>query len=163
MRWATSMVKVLAMMNVPTNRAMPANTSRPCFRLLMEAEMASAWSSASCLPVVVSTSFAGRALSSSALSAVWLVPAAARTSISSYVPFLPNRACAVAVSNRARLPPAATLPSSVVKMPLTVGVRTGPSTESRTVSPTRYPARFAVAESISTSSSPCGAWPPTSG
>lgn len=61
---------------------------------------------------------------------------AAFTSISSYVPGLPNSFWAVAVSNSARLPPAATLPSSVVKIPVTTGLSTGPSTEMRTVSPT---------------------------
>ncbi len=53
MRWATSMVKVLAMMNVPTNSAMPAKTSRPVFMPLIAEAIALAWSSASCWPVVV--------------------------------------------------------------------------------------------------------------
>ena len=48
---------------------------------------------------------------------------AAFTSISSYSPGLAKSFCAVAVSNRVRLPPAATLPSSVVKMPVTVGLQ----------------------------------------
>jgi len=135
-RWATSMVKVLAMMKVPTKSAMPAKTSRPCLRPDIEEEINSAWSSASSLPVVVSTRSAGSALSSAAFSAVWEVPAAAFTSISSYVPGLPNSFWAVAVSYSARLPPAATLPSSVVKIPVMTGLRTGPSTERRTVSPT---------------------------
>lgn len=52
-RWATSIVKVLAMMNVPTNRAIPAKTSSAFFRPLMSAAICVAWSSASCLPVVV--------------------------------------------------------------------------------------------------------------
>jgi hypothetical protein len=64
------------------------------------------------------------------------VPDAAFTSISSYSPTRWKSCCAVAVSKRARLPPAATLPSSVVKTPAMVGLRTGPSTDSRTVSPT---------------------------
>lgn len=97
-RWATSMVKVLAMMNVPTKSAIPAKTSRPCFSPLIDAEICSAWSSASCLAVVVSTSFVPSALSSPAFSAVWEVPEAAFTSISSYVPALPNSSCAVGVS-----------------------------------------------------------------
>ncbi len=162
-RWATSMVKVLAMMNVPTKSAMPAKTSSPCFRPDIEAEIASAWLSASSCPVVVSTVSFGRALSSSAFSADWLTPAFALTSIWSYVPGLPNSCWAAAVSKRARLPPAATLPSSVLKMPVIFGSRTGPSTDSRTVSPTSYPARFAVCESMRTSPSPLGACPLTSG
>ncbi len=136
MRWATSMVKVLAMMKVPTKSAMPAKTSSPCFMPLIEEAMASAWSSASFSAVVVSTRSFGSALSSSAFSAAWVTPSFALTSISSYVPALPKSFCAVAVSNRVRLPPAATPPSSVVKTPTTFGVMTGPSTDIRTVSPT---------------------------
>lgn len=135
-RWATSMVNVFAMMKVPTKSAMPAKTSSPCLSPLIEDEIISACSSASSLPVSVSTRSVGSALSSADFSAVWEVPEAAFTSISSYVPGLPNSFWAVAVSKRARLPPAATLPSSVVKMPVTTGFRTGPSTEIRTVSPT---------------------------
>jgi len=124
------------MMKVPTKRAMPAKTSRPCLRPLIDAEIVSAWSAASLALVVVSTLSAGSALSRAAFRAVCETPGAALTSISSYVPVLPNSFWAVAVSKRVRLPPAATLPSFVVKMPEITGVRTGPSTEIRTVSPT---------------------------
>lgn len=77
------MVKVLAMMKVPTNSAIPAKTSSPCFIPLIEAAIISAWSSASCLPVSVSTRSLGRALSRADFRALCEVPAAARTSISS--------------------------------------------------------------------------------
>ncbi len=46
-RWATSIVKVLAMMKMPTNRAMPAKTSSIVFMELIDDEIISAWSSAS--------------------------------------------------------------------------------------------------------------------
>ncbi len=80
-RWATSMVKVLAMMNVPTNRAIPAKTSRAVCMPLIDRAMVSAWSSASCLPVVVRTVPSGSALSSSALSAACETPGFAVTLI----------------------------------------------------------------------------------
>lgn len=68
-RWATSMVKVLAMMNVPTKSAMPAKTSSPDLSPLIEEAIISAWSSASCLAVVVSVCPLGSALSKADFSA----------------------------------------------------------------------------------------------
>ncbi len=135
-RWATSMVKVLAMMKMPTNSAIPAKASRPVFMPSMLLAICSAWSSASFLPVVASTPSRGSTLSTAAFRALWDVPGAAFTSISLYAPGAANSFCALAVSNSARLPPAATVPSSVVKMPVSFASRTGPSTEIRTVSPT---------------------------
>lgn len=78
----------------------------------------------------------GSALSTAWRRAAWEVPAAASTSISWYPPAVLNSFCAVPVSNRASEPPAATRPSSVVKMPVSFCSRTGPSAEIRTVSPT---------------------------
>jgi hypothetical protein len=156
------MVKVLEMMKVPTKRAMPANTRRPLSMELICDAMRSAWSSASHSPVAVETP-SGTTASSAARRSSWPVPGAARTKISSYSPVRWNSFCAVAVSKRARLPPAATAPSSVVKTPVRVGVRTGPSTDSRTVSPTWYPPSRAVRSSRATSSAPCGARPSASG
>ncbi|CAM5319056.1 hypothetical protein SRIMM317S_06823 [Streptomyces rimosus subsp. rimosus] len=127
------MVKVLAMMKMPTKSAMPAKTSRPVFMPSMLLAIISAWSSAIFLPVTDSA-VSGSTLSTADFSASWDVPGAAFTSISLNSPGSANSFCAVAVSNSARLPPAATAPSSVVKMPETFISRTGPSTDSRTVS-----------------------------
>ena len=43
---ATTIEKVLAMMNVPTKSEIPAKTSIPCFSPLIDEEIVSAWSSA---------------------------------------------------------------------------------------------------------------------
>ncbi len=130
------MVKVLAMRKMPTKSATAAKASRAVFMPCMLSSITLASASASSLPVEVVALSLGSALPIACWSAAWDVPAAASTSISVYPPDSPNSFCAVRVSNRASEPPAATRPSSVVKMPVSFCCRTGPSADIRTVSPT---------------------------
>lgn len=59
-RWAISMVKVLAMRKMPTNSAMPANASSMVLRLDSPLSMSFACWSASALPVCAVASFGSR-------------------------------------------------------------------------------------------------------
>jgi hypothetical protein len=151
-------VKVFAMMKMPTNSEIPAKTSIAVCMPLMLFLIVSDWSAASFLPV---TAFdpAGRISCAWSFSSLCEVPGAAFSVIWSYCPISANSRCAVGVLKSTRVPPAATLPSSVSKTPTMRCLSTGPSTDMRAVSPTSNPTRFAVAASIATSWERCGARP----
>ncbi len=157
-RWATSMVKVLAMMKTPTNSAIPAKTSSPVRMPDMPCSIMRACSSAISSPVEVRV-FAGRTSRTRFSNSRWLTPSSAVRTISLYRPGWENSSCAVAVSNSTRVPPAATPPSSVSKTPTTFSSRIGPLTDIRTVSPTPKPVRSAVLESSAISPERSGARP----
>ena len=116
-RWATSMVKVLTMRKVPTNSAMPAQASSSWESALTVPALRSACSLARRLPVTASTPY-GRIFSACCRRTSGEMPGSAFRSIWLYWPGLAKRRWAVAVSKRVRVPPAATLPSSVVKIPV---------------------------------------------
>jgi hypothetical protein len=134
-RWATSMLNVLTIRKTATKSAIPAQASStwPSARTLPA--LTSACSAASCAAVTASVP-SGNTVSARPRSGSADVPGAAFRSIWLYRPGFANRRWAVAVSKRVRVPPAATFPSSVAKMPLTVCSMTGPLTDTRTVSPT---------------------------
>ncbi|CAM5259792.1 hypothetical protein SGRI78S_00568 [Streptomyces griseus subsp. griseus] len=77
-RWAISMVKVLAMRKMPTNSAMPAKASSMVLRLVRPDSMSLACWSASALPVCASASL-GSSGSISASSFRSETPSAAET------------------------------------------------------------------------------------
>lgn len=136
-RWATSMVKVLAMRKMPTKSEILAKTISPVFIPSMRSSIMPACVSARCFPVSTVALPGGSARWIACCRVVWDVPAAAVTWITLYAPGVRNSFWALVVSNSVRVPPAAARSSSVVKMPVSFGSRTGPSTEIRTVSPTR--------------------------
>ena len=158
-RWATSMVKVLAIRKTPTKRAIPAKTSRMVLRPLSPASVCLASSSASAAPVWASAFSGSRGFTASS-SCRSEAPASAVTVTSLNWPGFRKSCWAVPVSKRTRLPPALTAPSSVVKTPERVYSFTGPVVATRTGSPTRYLPRFAVSWSRATC--PSSAGPPPS-
>ncbi len=131
------MVKVLAMMKMPTKSEMAAKTSSIVFMLLVPLAISLACSSFSSWPVsVLNWSSAGTFGFTWASSALSSVPGLACTAMLLYWPGASSSCCAVARSKRVSVPPEETPGSSVVKTPVRVASTTGPFEATRTVSPT---------------------------
>ncbi len=157
-RCATRIEKVFQMMKEATNSETSAKASRALVRKPSDCSSWEACAAAAEAAVTASTP-PGSTAATRSRRTVALTPAAARRSISSKRPCLPNRRCAVFVSNSARLatPGPSPLPNPV--MALTVNGRAAPPATTRTRSPTcrRWPR--AVAASTAISPSPAGGCP----
>ena len=160
-RWPTMIEKVLKMVNPPTNREMNANTSRAVEKNDRAWLMSLVCSLATVCPVTTSTP-AGSTVAISCCRAGLSVPGLAATSMALKRPTRPNSCWAVGRSNAARVAPARLSAVPNRTMPVRVKVRGGPSSRTRTCSPTAKWYFCAVPASITTSLGVVGGRPRTS-